>query len=252
MAAATPEVPSEMLTSPTPMLRPSDAMALSPPPGASRQPPSTVTAVFVGGRIEVRGAGGVGTVGEQRIQVRLHLLGGRVLAQRAVAGDAPAQPVVRQADRGDACGVLRFVRGDHLGDRQRGDQRGTDGLDPALAAAHRRIVGQVVLAAVGGLLGLAQTGDEHVGVRGGTGVVPQQCVTDHAAMVVEQYHAVLLAADGQRGYVVQAETDHLAGLGVGDAHLGRLGGRVHAGHQNSAHCASLQHAAKNVGLMAFG
>lgn len=33
MAAATPEVPSEMLTSPTPMLRPSDAMALSPPPG---------------------------------------------------------------------------------------------------------------------------------------------------------------------------------------------------------------------------
>lgn len=33
MAAATPEVPSEMLTSSTPMLRPSDAMALSPPPG---------------------------------------------------------------------------------------------------------------------------------------------------------------------------------------------------------------------------
>ena len=99
-------------------------------------------------------------------------------------------------------------------------------------------------------------------------------------MVVEQYHAVLLAADRQRGHVVEPaglfrgllerlppgigvhagavgvlglpETDHLAGLGVGDAHLGRLGGRVHAGHQNSAHCASLQHAAKNVGLMAFG
>ena len=99
-------------------------------------------------------------------------------------------------------------------------------------------------------------------------------------MVVEQYHAVLLAADRQRGHVVEPaglfrgllerlppsigvhagavgvlglpETDHLAGLGVGDAHLGRLSGRVHAGHQNSAHCASLQHAAKNVGLMAFG
>ena len=103
----------------------------------------------------------------------------------------------------------------------------------------------------------------------------------HTHAQAQRRHGVVAAAgaDRQRGHVVEPaglfrgllerlplgigvhagavgvlglpETDHLAGLGVGDAHLGRLGGRVHAGHQNSAHCASLQHAAKNVGLMAF-
>ena len=99
-------------------------------------------------------------------------------------------------------------------------------------------------------------------------------------MVVEQYHAVLLAADRQRGHVVEPaglfrglrnachhsigvhagavgvlglpETDHLAGLGVGDAHLGRLVDVSTPATRTLLIVPPLQHAAKNVGLMAFG
>ncbi len=47
MAAATPEVPNETEMSPTLMPSPRDAMALSPPPGAMMQPPSTfLPAIF--------------------------------------------------------------------------------------------------------------------------------------------------------------------------------------------------------------
>ena len=59
-----------------------------------------IAAVFVGSGIVIDGAGSVGTVGEQRFQVCV-----LAFRDRAVAGDTPAQPIVRQADRGDLLGV---------------------------------------------------------------------------------------------------------------------------------------------------
>ena len=55
-----------------------------------------------------------------------------------------------------------------------------------------------------------------------------------------------------RKYMTQAL--ELAHKGAGWVNPNPLVGTVvvRDGHQNSAHCASLQHAAKNVGLMAFG
>ena len=63
MAAATPEVPNETETSPTLMPSPRDAMALSPPPGAMMQPPSTFLPAISGLALTAAASCGPSTVG---------------------------------------------------------------------------------------------------------------------------------------------------------------------------------------------
>ena len=155
-----------------------------------------VAAVFVRRGIVVDGAGGVGTVGEQRVEMGVLAFG-----DRTVAGDAPAQPIVGQADGGDFLGVFGLVLGHpcHLGQRVGGDGGGAYGLDPTLLASGDWVFRLAVLCGR-----CAELFDQSRSLGRRTGVVPQHRIADHIALVVEDHHAVLLAADGQRGYVVQA------------------------------------------------
>ena len=214
-----------------------------------------VAPVGVGGGVEVQCARGVGTVGEQGVEMRVF-----ARLHGAEAGDAPAQPVVRQADGGDACRVRRFVLRHPLdfGECVRGDGGGAHGLHPTFDAALVR----VLRLAVGRRRG-AELIDERFGLRRRARVVPQHRVADHPALFVERHHAVLLAAHSDRGHIVQAaglrggflerappvlgvdggsvgvfrlsETHQFAGRSVGDAHLAGLGRSVDPGHKNSAH-----------------
>ena len=218
-----------------------------------------VAAVFAGGGIVIDGAGSVGTVGEQGVEMGVLTLG-----DRAVAGNAPAQPVVRQADGRDLLGVLRFVfrNPGHLGQRVGGDGGGADGLDPALLASGDWIF----RFAVDGRGG-AHLFDQGGGLRSGAYVIPQHGVTNHVALPVQNHHAMLLSADGQGFDVIQSaglfrglkerippirrvdgcavwvlrltETHQLSGFGVGHAHLAGLGRGIDAGHEFSGHYASL-------------
>ena len=219
-----------------------------------------IAAVFVGSGIVIDGAGSVGTVGEQRFQVCV-----LAFCDWTVACDTPAQPIVRQADRGDLLGVFRLVFSHprHFGQREGSNGGGSDGLDPALLATRDHIFR---FALFGG--SLAHLLDEGRGLRRRAYVVPQHGVANHTALLIENHHAVLLTADGKCLNVVKstgllgclkervppvfrvdrraigvlglAETHHFAGFGVGHAHFARLGRGVDAGHESSSHCASLQ------------
>jgi hypothetical protein len=130
-----------------------------------------------------------------------------------------------------------------LGDGERRHRHRPDGRGPGVPAA--------------------ELGDEVLGGGGGAGVVPEQGVADDLAVLVEADHAVLLAADGDRGHVVQAAcvgsrlldsgppgggvdlgavgvaraagADQLAGLGVADDDLAGLGRGVDPGDERAAH-----------------
>ena len=225
-----------------------------------------IATVFVTGGVVVDGAGCVGAVGEQGVEMGVLAFG-----NWPVAGDAPAQPVVWQADCCDLLGVFGFVFGDpcHLGQRIGGDGGGSHGLDPALLAAGDRVFRFAVLCRSG-----AELLDQSGSLRGGAGVVPQHGVANHVALAVENHHAVLLAAHGQCGYVVQsacllrgllerippvcgvdgravrvlglAETHQFAGFGVCYAYLAGLRRGVDASHQSLCHglCCLLAYAAR--------
>ncbi len=86
-----------------------------------------IASVFVRHGVVVHGAGSIGAVGEQRIEMRVF-----ALRDRAISGDAPAQPIMRQTYRGDFPRVFGFVLRDpcHLGQGIGGDGGGAHGLDP--------------------------------------------------------------------------------------------------------------------------
>ena len=96
-----------------------------------------------------------------------------------------------QADRGDTGGAAWLVVGKpaQLGDGQGGHGDASNGVGPGAAAA--------------GLVALPQILDELVGGCGAAGVVPQQGRTDDPPVGIEEDHAVLLAADGQGGDVIE-------------------------------------------------
>ena len=112
----------------------------------------------------------------------------------------------------------------------------------------------------GRLVAVAELADEVGGRAGGPDVVPEQRVADDGAVLVEADHAVLLAADRQRGDVVQPAggrggrlakrrrqargstsvpsgcgarpgADQRAGVGVADDDLAGLGGGVDPGDE---------------------
>ena len=138
-----------------------------------------VAAVGVGHGVEVAGARRIGAVSDQRLQG---------LRPR----QPPRQPVVREADGGDAARIVGLMirQPAQLGDRQRGDRDAADGVGPGLPS--------------GRLVSIAQLADEIAGGLGRTGVVPQQGGSDDLAVGVEDDHAVLLPAHGQGGDVVEA------------------------------------------------
>ncbi len=96
---------------------------------------------------------------------------------------------MREADGGGAVGVGRLGVGEppELGRGEGGDRDDADGIGPRLPA--------------GGLVAVAEFGDQVGRGPGGTDVVPEQRVPDDGAVLVEADHAVLLAADGDRGDV---------------------------------------------------
>ena len=107
----------------------------------------------------------------------------------AVGRQPPGQPVVGQADGGGAVGVRRLGVGQpaQLGRGEGGDRDHADGVGPRLPA--------------GGLVAVAELGDQVGRGAGGADVVPEQRVADDGAVLVEADHAVLLPAHGQRGDV---------------------------------------------------
>ena len=200
-AQATPDVPIDTTTSPGRAPSPSAAAALSPAPGPSTCPVAACPAASDGastrgsatsarpmprssrsGRYspgdarEVAGAAGVGAVRDQV---------GQVARRRSEpAAQPPRQPVVRQAHRRRRRGVLLLVLGEpaQLGDGERGDGDAADGVGPLLGAQLR---------------------DEVRGRLGRARVVPQQRGPHDGSALVEAHHPVLLAADGDRGDVVE-------------------------------------------------
>ena len=165
-----------------------------------------IAAVLVMRGIVVNGAGSVGTVGEQGFEMSVLALG-----HRAIAGDTPAQPIVRQTDGGNLLGVLRLVLGHprHLGQRVGGDGGGSDGLDPALLAAGGHVVRFVALGR-----SCTELVDQGGGLRGGTGVIPEHRIANHVALLVENDHAMLLAAN-REGRDIVKPAGLLGGLGEG-------------------------------------
>ena len=187
-------------------------------------------------RRPVPGAGGIGAVGAQRFQADLP-------AARAVAGQPPAQPVVRQAHRSGAGGVFRLVVGQppQLRGGDRSHRHGPDGLGPVPGSVLPRLGDQV-----------------RRGLRG-TGVVPQQGRAHHGTIGVKADHAVLLRRNGDGVDVVQPSGRRggllergppgfrvhfrpgrmrsgpapqlQAGLGIADDNLAGLSGAVHSSNQ---------------------
>ena len=160
--------------------------------------------VLAVGRAPVAGAARIGTVGGQRGELRAE----RTRARRAVAEQSPGEPVVRERDRGDARGVLRF------GVAQPAQLGGGEARDGNAAGAACQ-------------LGGAELGDEGGCRPGAARVVPQQRGPDHLARGVEHDHAVLLPADGDRGDVIEAARVGDRGLEGGPPgirmHLGAVG-----------------------------
>ena len=219
-----------------------------------------VAVVFVRCGVIIDGAGSVGTVGEQGLEMCVLIFG-----DRTVSGDAPTQPVMGQTDRRDLLGVFGLVLGHpcHFGQRVGSDGGRSHGLHPTLLASCCR----VFRLAVPGRCG-SHFFNQRRRLRGGVYVVPQHRVTNHIAMFVENHHAVLLAANGQCGHVVQSasmlcgflervppargingcavrmlgltKAHQIAGFGIGYAHFAGLGRRVNAGYESTNHVASLQ------------
>lgn len=155
-----------------------------------------VTSVGVAHRVEVAGTRGIGAVGHQGGQVPL--TGGA----RPALGQAPREPVVRQADGSDTGGVLGFVvrQPAQLGDGEGGDEHAAHGVGPGPGPGRRVTV--------------AELADEVSGGVGAACVVPQERGADDLAVGVEADHAVLLAAHGQSGHVGQS-ADGVNHLGEG-------------------------------------
>ena len=137
---------------------------------ATEGPFEQVGAVVVLGGRPVAGAAGVAAVGHQ------------VLDPTGGAHD-PGQPVVREADRGDPGGELRFVRRQppQLRHRERGDRHRTGGRRPCRGT---------------------ELGDELGGGGRRPCVVPEQRRTDHGTVGVEGHETVLLSGDAEGDDVV--------------------------------------------------
>ena len=196
-AKAVPLVPSETTTSPGWSPRPSAAPMLSPVPAATASPdavwpttsagaatrgtarsvpcrePEEVGAVLAGARRPVAGAGGVTAVGRPGVG-----------CGRAVGADPAGEPVVGEhagAGPGQVVGLV-VAHPAQLAHRGRSDRDEPGGVGPGLGA---------------------ELGDQVVGGLRRAGVVPQQRGSHDLAVLVEQHHAVLLAADGDRGDAVE-------------------------------------------------
>ena len=132
-----------------------------------------VAVVLAGLGVPVARPRGVGTVRDELVEHGAE--GAR--ARRAVPAKAPRQPVVRERDGRDLGGVVRLgvAQPAELGDGER-----RDGDEPRTGGEIRR----------------AKLLDEVRGGSRGTGVVPQERVTDHVAVGVEGDHPVLLSAHG--------------------------------------------------------
>ena len=199
--------------------------------GAQRHP-QQVRAVGTRGRRPVAGAAGIATIGDQVVEGRQ-------------PPEPPGEPVMRQADRGRALGVVRLMLGQPPQFRHR-ERRNRD-------RAHRLRPGEAPGRPA------AEVGDEVGGRRRGPDVVPQQGRANHPPVLVQADHAVLLAGDRHRGHVVES-AGPVGGLpqgrppgvgvdlgavgmlcpalayegprgGVADHHLAGLGGRVDPGDQ---------------------
>ena len=125
--------------------------------------------VLAGDRRPVRGPRGVRPIGRQLLEHRSEL----GLVDGAEPAQAPGQPVMGECDGSDTCGVLRFgvAQPAQLGRRERRDGHNTQS---------RRVHISTHL------------GDQVAGGTSTAGVVPEQCVADDPAVLVEDDHAVLL------------------------------------------------------------
>ena len=181
-----------------------------------------------GARGEVAGPGGVAAVGEEGRPVGVEVAGQVVVGQQHPVG---------------AGGVLRLVL------RHPAQLGGVMDATSTLPSSSAQAAGPPI------------SSTSSAGLRRRAGVVPQQGVAHHGAVLVERDHPVLLAPDGDRGGLREegpggvvergepgprvhlgpvrvggaALREDLAGAGVDEERLGGLGGGVDAQDGGACH-----------------